>query len=896
MRPISSPTLLALILLMSWFSNLRSQAVDWTVDSPGSGIHVSIDNFGNTFNCYQIVGTVNLGPYTFTAAGLQDVIVTKYSPNGALMWATVFGGTMGDFGNKLTFDHQGNIWITGQFSGTLNAGAYTLTSAGGTDAFLVKLSAINGQIVFAERGGSTGNDVGLAVQADASGNIFFSGTFTSNFTFGSTTLAGGGMDVFLLKLNNTGSALWSQKITGSNIETMWTMNIDASGNAYIGGFATSSNTNFGTTPVSMSPSTHFVVKYDNTGNYVWHTTSDFNGEIYGLCTDASGNIYFTGNFDTQITLGPITLTNSGPNDDILLVKMNAAGQYCWARNFGSTGSDQGYDLACDPAGNLFLTGSFQSAFNFGGVNVNGGGNGMAYTAKLDSAGVVQWIVQANSSNLTYGKGIIWSAPEDVYMCGIGSGNMTIGNSTVNFSSGSGFLCRLADHANIITGTVFRDINNDGSLNPGETGVPNTIMQLNTGPYVSSSNNNGVYHMFTAAGNYSVSIPNLPLYHTLSTPTFQTSNFTGMGNVDTAKHFGLYPTPGVNDLRVDVTAVTRPKAGFVLQYMITCTNIGTTTQNAVLNFTGDALINYLSASPTHSSVSGSTYTWNLGPLQPQAITSIHVSYTVPTSAIIGDTILSTANLTPVTNDTTPTDNTYAHQCLVVGPYDPNYKEVSSSTLTPSQLSQNPWLTYTIHFQNIGNDSAQTVIIRDSLSQNLDLSTLQIVAYSHPLSFQITGLGYGEFRFDNIMLPDSMTNPITSCGFVKYRVKPKTSLVPGDSIPNYADIYFDYNPAITTDVITTYILNPAGLQTSTESTFLALYPNPTETSIWVHLPELQQGDYEIKVMSTEGRELKSFSGNAFGNATIQLPVQDLPSGVYFIQLSSENLLKVGRFVKQ
>lgn len=886
-------------LFILWGSlQVNAQAVDWSLNSPALGNTVTTDNFGNTFHCFQIVGSVVLGSNTLTSNGVQDVVVSKYTSTGNLVWAASFGGTQGDYSNGITYDNQGNVWVTGQFSGNMTVGSFTLTGAGGTDAYIVKLNAVNGAVLYAERAGSTGNDVGMAVRSLANGTIYWSGTYTSTFNYGTTSLTGSGMDVFLLQLNNSGTTNWSKNVTGSSIETMWSMNIDAAGNAYIGGFATSANTSYaGSATVNMSPSTHFITKFDNSGNYVWSANSDFNGEIYGVSIDGAGSVYFTGNFDTQITLGSITLTNSGANDDILLVKLNSAGQYCWAKNFGSTGSDQGYDLDCDPNGNLFLTGSFQSAFSFGTVNVNGGGSGMAYAAKLDSAGTVIWVVQANSSNLSYSKGIHWFAPDDIYMVGIGSGTITIGNSVVSMTNGSGFLTKIADHANIIEGTVYRDFNNDGVMNTGETGVPNTILQLNTGPYVSSSNNNGVYQLFTAAGSYSASIPTLPLYHTLSTAASQTASFTGMGNIDTANHFGLYPAPNVNDLRVTVTPISRPKAGFVLHYMITCTNIGTTTQNAVLNFTGDAILNYLQSSPTFSSQAGSTYTWNLGALAPQAITSVNVMFNVPTNAMIGDSIQSLAQLTPVSNDTVPSDNSENNLCFVVGPWDPNFKEVSDSSLTIAELALNPWLTYTVHFQNVGNDSANTVVIRDSLSQNLDLTTLQIVANSHTMNFQLNGNGKAEFTFPGIMLPDSMTNPITSCGFVKYRIKPKSTLVAGDSIPNYADIYFDYNPPITTDLATTHILNPVSVNNDLMSEGMQVYPVPTESKLMIQLPEWNGKNIQISIFNTNGQEVYRVDAPVNGNTgAISVDVQTLPSGVYMILAKDGITVKTAKMIKR
>ncbi len=91
-----------------------------------------------------------------------------------LFWPIQIGGAKSDFVHKMTYDGIGNIWITGQFSETMNVGNFTLVSAGGTDAFLIKINASNGQVVFAERGGGTGNVVGMSVQEDAQGNLSFS--------------------------------------------------------------------------------------------------------------------------------------------------------------------------------------------------------------------------------------------------------------------------------------------------------------------------------------------------------------------------------------------------------------------------------------------------------------------------------------------------------------------------------------------------------------------------------------------------------------------------------------------------------------------------------------------------------------------------------------------------
>jgi hypothetical protein len=113
---ILSLLLFSIFIPKSW---VNAQAVDWSINSPGMGIDVATDNFGNTFNCMQIIGSVVMGSNTLTSNGVQDVIVSKYSPTGNLLWATSFGGAGGDYANSVVYDNQGSVWVTGQFSGTM---------------------------------------------------------------------------------------------------------------------------------------------------------------------------------------------------------------------------------------------------------------------------------------------------------------------------------------------------------------------------------------------------------------------------------------------------------------------------------------------------------------------------------------------------------------------------------------------------------------------------------------------------------------------------------------------------------------------------------------------------------------------------------------------------------
>ena len=120
---------------------------------------------------------------------------------------------------------------------------------------------------------------------------------------------------------------------------------------------------------------------------------------------------------------------------------------------------------------------------------------------------------------------------------------------------------------------------------------------------------------------------------------------------------------------------------------------------------------------------------------------------------------------------------------------------------SFVTSGEYLDYTIRFQNAGIDTASIVVLRDTLSNNLDISSFVMLPASHNYALKIVGSNKLEWTFNNILLPDSNHNELKSHGFVRFRFKTNKSLVVGDQVFNKASIYFDFN----TDVVTNQTVN-------------------------------------------------------------------------------------------
>ncbi|WP_367390270.1 T9SS type A sorting domain-containing protein [Lewinella sp. LCG006] len=135
--------------------------------------------------------------------------------------------------------------------------------------------------------------------------------------------------------------------------------------------------------------------------------------------------------------------------------------------------------------------------------------------------------------------------------------------------------------------------------------------------------------------------------------------------------------------------------------------------------------------------------------------------------------------------------------VVGPYDPNDKAALPIGLTEAHYIQREWpLDYTIQFQNVGSDRARNVILEDTLSPYLDLSTFTPLSASHPYEWLISDDRVLRVIFLDINLPDSTSNEVGSHGFFSFRIKPQPDTPFETDLLNFADIFFDFNAPIRT----------------------------------------------------------------------------------------------------
>lgn len=227
---------------------------------------------------------------------------------------------------------------------------------------------------------------------------------------------------------------------------------------------------------------------------------------------------------------------------------------------------------------------------------------------------------------------------------------------------------------------------------------------------------------------------------------------------------------------------------------------------------------------------------------------------------------------------------------LGSYDPNDKRALPTGLGDfREIEVEEEIDYMIRFQNTGTFPAQNVVIIDTLDPNLDWTTLDLVSASHPYTWQLKPGGVLEVTFANINLPDSTNDEPNSHGFVKLSIYPDSTLQPGDMFRNRAEIYFDFNPAVITNMvfhtISSQMFGIVSIDEAVEGLAYQLeaYPNPFKEEVHFRTEELLGPGATFTMLDIRGNTVHQQRPGRVKEFTVSPP--SLPAGLYFFRLQDE-----------
>ncbi len=407
----------SLITVLSSFS-LCGQEFQWAKQMGGinsaSSYSIAVDDSGNVVSTGWFAGTADFDPgisaFSLSSFSNFDFYISKLDSAGNFVWAKSFAGAGNEKGCAVAVDLMGDIYVTGHYSGTVDfdpgIGMFNLTSAGFDDIFILKLNAA-GNFVWAAGFGATQQDKGLSITIDRTGDVLTSGYFRGTVDFDpgpSTSLltTGAGDDIFVLKLSAFGNFVWAKNMGGNPTDYGNDIAIDQASNVVTVGF-------------------------------------------------------FSGTADFDPGLGVFNLISSG-GTDVFISKLDASGNFVWAKQLGGSLQDDGRSIAVDALGNIYCSGLFYGTTDFdpgpGTYNLTSAGAADIFVSKIDSSGNFVWAKRMGSTSDDVSYAIATDTSENIYTTGIFQGTVDFDPGVASyditeFGASDAFISKLDSEGNFV---------------------------------------------------------------------------------------------------------------------------------------------------------------------------------------------------------------------------------------------------------------------------------------------------------------------------------------------------------------------------------------------------------------------------------------------------------------
>jgi len=459
---------------------LGGWAVTWGGVSDDRGFVVATDEQGNSYVTGYFQGSgVDFDPGTgeniHSSNGGLDVFLSKFKPDGSLVWAKTWGGTSDDWGRGVGIDDT-SLYVAGWFSGTVDfdpslGGTVERDSNGSYDCFLSRFD-LDGNFEWVQTWGGSDQEHLDSLHVDETGTVYAGGAFLSSSinldpAGGDAHYNNGGWDCWLNKFSSDGTFQWGKSWGGPGDEGVNTIELSNMGNIYCTG-SFQSTVNFdpegaGDSRTAVGWSDPWLVCLDTSGIYQWARTWEGSAmdNAFDVCSDSSGDIYISGDFGYffggTLDINPGTaqdIRNTIGLYDCWLCKLDSSGLFIWGVTWGGNWGEGAYSLNTDASDNVYIAGYFRSDsvdFDPGDgseVHYNVGMNAEAdiFLMKLDSSSTFNWARTWGSEGQDIGFDVKVRSLSTVYLAGVFFGTVDFnpagGNSHTAVGGEDVFLMRI----------------------------------------------------------------------------------------------------------------------------------------------------------------------------------------------------------------------------------------------------------------------------------------------------------------------------------------------------------------------------------------------------------------------------------------------------------------------
>lgn len=432
------------------------------------------------------------------------------------------------------------------------------------------------------------------------------------------------------------------------------------------------------------------------------------------------------------------------------------------------------------------------------------------------------------------------------------------------------------------GQIFYDVNQNGTKDIGEIGLPNipiNIPELN----LSINTRNGGFYTWIAEDNVNYTImPDID--NILDITTGQDFyNFTFEQDTPGFRSFDfgvIHNEPTIDGEIILTSEFTRcnTQVDFNINYSSQIAQHDDIDE-VYIRFDLDPNTAFVSSAITPENIDQNFVVFKLSNLETFEQRSIDMIIEMPNEMLTGE-LMSFDVEAYVIDPSNPSQNividSYTYESIVRCSFDPNDKQVSPvGRYQENYTLFEDILTYTVRFQNTGNAEAINVEILDTLDAALDLNTFRVLSNSHPVVTTLRDRSI-SFLFENIFLPDSTSNEPESHGFITYEIMTSEGIPDPTIVSNTAHIIFDANPAIITNTTMNTMVEtfPTVSVSDPIADVLKVYPNPSSSNVMIEVDDFIHA------------ELFDFNGQKVLESNSQnLDVRNLPSKIYLLKIRTD-----------
>jgi hypothetical protein len=345
---------------------------------------VAVDGSDNIIVIGSFSGNIDFGGIPLTSAGDMDIFLAKFNANGTHLWSRSFGAAGTQYGYCVAVDGSDNIIVIGSYYNEVDFGGGALVSAGDRDIYLAKFDPY-GTHLWSQRFGDANYQVGSAAAVDGNGNVFVTGNFEGTVDFGGgARVSAGSFDIFVAKYDANGNHVWSNRFGDAERQYSQCVTVDKWGDPVVAGFF-AGTLDFGGDGIHTSAGSYdlFVARFSPQGGRQW--SGSYGDESLQhtrtVAVDGSGNILLTGLFQGTLDFGGGPLVSAG-SDDFYAAELGPTGDHIWSLRAGDGYIQQGDWVSVDSSGNAIVTGYFGGTVDFGGGPMTDSGGGDIFIAKF----------------------------------------------------------------------------------------------------------------------------------------------------------------------------------------------------------------------------------------------------------------------------------------------------------------------------------------------------------------------------------------------------------------------------------------------------------------------------------------------------------------------------------